>query len=185
MQDTLAQDWRKRMAARSTVCAMLLAIPVLTAVLIGFSAGPGGLPFGISSLASGPSEPLQLEAQPASSQALGPVSTSAPAAGSGFAAPSDLGSPSGGGSSVPGSGGGVNDVFSDEGSGINEVGPIDDPGEQPTGPGPETPPPPSPPPPQPPIALPPGTPEPSGLLDMAEETLGGLLGGNPPGRSGR
>lgn len=56
MQDTLAHDWRKRMAARSTVCAMLLAVPVLVAALIGFSAGPGGLPFGISSLASGPGQ---------------------------------------------------------------------------------------------------------------------------------
>ena len=38
------------MVARSTIGALLLAVPVLAAAAIGFSAGPGGLPFGISSL---------------------------------------------------------------------------------------------------------------------------------------
>jgi N-acetyl-gamma-glutamyl-phosphate reductase len=53
--DTLAQDWRRRMVTRSTLCALLLAIPVLAAAAIGVSAGPGSLPFGISSLVNGPS----------------------------------------------------------------------------------------------------------------------------------
>src|SRR5919198_5975245 len=56
MQDTLAHEWRRRMAARSSLCAMLLAVPVGVAALIGFSAGPGGLPLGISALTSGPTE---------------------------------------------------------------------------------------------------------------------------------
>lgn len=43
------------MVTRSTLCALLLAIPVLAAAAIGVSAGPGGLPFGISSLVNGPS----------------------------------------------------------------------------------------------------------------------------------
>src|SRR2546423_1062364 len=53
--DTLAQEWRRRMVARGTIGALLLAVPVLAAAAIGFSAGAGGLPFGISSFASGPS----------------------------------------------------------------------------------------------------------------------------------
>jgi hypothetical protein len=43
------------MATRSSLVAMLLAVPLLVAVLVGFSGGIGTLPFGISSLASGPS----------------------------------------------------------------------------------------------------------------------------------
>ena len=55
MQETLAYEWRRRMAARSSLVAMLLAVPVMAAVVIGFSGGVGSLPFGISSLAGGPS----------------------------------------------------------------------------------------------------------------------------------
>jgi trimeric autotransporter adhesin len=54
MQETLAHDWSRRMAGRSILVAMLLAVPVLMGVVIGFSSGVGGLSFGIGSLASGP-----------------------------------------------------------------------------------------------------------------------------------
>jgi hypothetical protein len=56
LHDTLAGEWRRRMASRGIFAAVLLAVPVLMAAAIGFSAG-GGLPFGISSFASGPNEP--------------------------------------------------------------------------------------------------------------------------------
>jgi hypothetical protein len=55
MHDTLVQEWRRRMASRSMLGALLLSVPVLAAAAIGVSAGPGGLPFGISTLANGPS----------------------------------------------------------------------------------------------------------------------------------
>jgi hypothetical protein len=45
------------MASRGVFSAVLLAVPVLVAAAIGFSAGPGGLPFGISSFANGPNDP--------------------------------------------------------------------------------------------------------------------------------
>ena len=48
MHETLAYEWRKRMAARSAVLAGLLAIPVLVSALIGFSSGLGGLGAGIT-----------------------------------------------------------------------------------------------------------------------------------------
>jgi hypothetical protein len=44
------------MAARSSICAMLFAIPVFVTLLIGFSSGLSGLPFGINSLARGPGQ---------------------------------------------------------------------------------------------------------------------------------
>jgi hypothetical protein len=56
LHDTLAQEWRRRMASRGMFSAVLLAVPVLMAAAIGFSAGPGGLPFGISSFANGPND---------------------------------------------------------------------------------------------------------------------------------
>jgi hypothetical protein len=55
IHDTLAQEWRHRMASRGAMAAVLLAVPILVAAAIGFSAG-GGLPFGISSFASGPGD---------------------------------------------------------------------------------------------------------------------------------
>jgi hypothetical protein len=53
--DTLAREWRRRMAARSTISALLLSIPVLVAATIGVNAGPGGLVSGFSSFVNGPS----------------------------------------------------------------------------------------------------------------------------------
>ena len=56
MQQTLAQEWQKRMATRSGIVALLLTVPVLAAAVIGFSGGLGALPLGISSLATGPDD---------------------------------------------------------------------------------------------------------------------------------
>lgn len=53
MPETLAYEWRRRMAARSALCAMLLAIPVGVSALIGFSA-PGTFSLGLDSLLTGP-----------------------------------------------------------------------------------------------------------------------------------
>src|SRR3954465_10146094 len=52
--ETLAHDWRRRMATRSVLAAMLLSIPLLAAAVIGFSGGVGSLPFGIAALTGGP-----------------------------------------------------------------------------------------------------------------------------------
>lgn len=54
MQDTLADNWRQRMAGRSAVCAVLLAVPVAVAAQISFSAGLDNVPFGVSTFAAGP-----------------------------------------------------------------------------------------------------------------------------------
>lgn len=89
MQQTLAQEWQKRMATRSGIVALLLTVPVLAAVVIGFSAGLGALPLGISALATGPDDPgvepvapssadLNLTATPAA-----PASSPAAATGEG------------------------------------------------------------------------------------------------------
>lgn len=69
------------MAARSALVAMLLAIPVFAVLLIGFSGGVGGLSFGISSLASGPTvESVAQGTPPADLSGL--IDASAGAAGS-------------------------------------------------------------------------------------------------------
>jgi hypothetical protein len=71
-QETLAGEWQKRMAARSGLVALLLAIPVLVAAVIGFSGGLGAFPLGISSLATGPDEaPLEPASQPTRALNLG------------------------------------------------------------------------------------------------------------------
>src|SRR5512134_1687324 len=54
MQETLAHEWRRRMAARSSLVAMLFAVPVFAALAIGFSGGLGTLSFGIGSVESAP-----------------------------------------------------------------------------------------------------------------------------------
>ncbi|MEK6276462.1 MAG: hypothetical protein AABM29_00385 [Actinomycetota bacterium] len=104
MQETLAHDWRKRMVARSSICAMLFAIPVLAAVLIGFSSGLGGLPFGINSLASGPSQ----DSVDVASQAAGDSAALAASASTATArTPADSGAGgTGGGGTGGGAGGG-------------------------------------------------------------------------------
>jgi hypothetical protein len=114
LHDTLAQEWRRRMASRGIFAAVLLAVPVLMAAAIGFSAG-GGLPFGISSFASGPNDPPasaagkhagdsfnRLIGNSASSAIVSAAST--PSGGGGGAQNSSGGS-SGGGSTGGGGGG--------------------------------------------------------------------------------
>lgn len=94
MQDTLAHDWRRRMAGRSILVAMLLAVPLLIAALIGFSGGVGGLSFGIGSIATGPEDSTTSGAPQAAPPGLiglggvvgtvaGPGAAGAPAAGGG------------------------------------------------------------------------------------------------------
>jgi hypothetical protein len=187
MQDTLAQDWRKRMAARSTVCAMLLAIPVLTAVVVGFSAGPGGLPFGISALTSGPSpESQSFTIQPgATSLTAAAPSTPAPTAAPG-------GTPtvtSGGGSTASpnqdfvdtGGSGGDEVAGSDQGGGLVPLPPGGGAGGE-TGNGGQSPQPPGGGGSNPPIETP-SVPEPATLIgqatDMAQDTINGLVPRNP------
>jgi len=88
MQETLAHDWRKRMAARSSVCAMLFAIPVFVTLLIGYSGGLGGLPFGINSLARGPSqESVTVSGQGAQNAAAARLAASASTAAATTPAP--------------------------------------------------------------------------------------------------
>jgi hypothetical protein len=74
MQETLAHEWRRRMATRSTLVALLLSVPVFAAALIGFSGGIGGLPFGINALATGP----EAESPGVSLQQTQPASSIAP-----------------------------------------------------------------------------------------------------------
>src|SRR5918999_2335039 len=108
--DTLAGEWRRRMVARSTIGAVLLAIPVMAAAAIGFSAGPGGLPFGISSFANGPSSELPSGdgERPAGSdsisQLLGDTAATVVAAAPSTSAAGGAGSAGGGGGGGPGSG---------------------------------------------------------------------------------
>ena len=82
MHETLAQEWQRRMAARSGLVALLFAIPVLVALLIGFSGGLGTFSLGVSSLATGPDEEiLRSAARPASALDLSaPVPAPAPGA---------------------------------------------------------------------------------------------------------
>jgi hypothetical protein len=105
MQETLAQEWQKRMAARSGLVALLLSIPVLTAVVIGFSGGIGGLPLGISSLATGPDDSA-LRATPSgafdlSSAAGAPAAGTATAAGGGASPGADAGTSPGAAGATP------------------------------------------------------------------------------------
>jgi hypothetical protein len=119
MQETLAHEWRKRMAARSTVCAMLLAIPVLVVVLIGFNGGLGALPFGISSLATGPSEQsISVNGQRPSS-AVSRLVASASATTTTVAAPATTGG--GGGQTTTGGGTGV-DTGTGDGTIVTNTG---------------------------------------------------------------
>ena len=117
--DTLAQDWRRRMVTRSTLCALLLAIPLLAAAAIGVSAGPGSLPFGISSLVNGPSGSTVGVNGKAGINGVAPTA-SVPTV-SRLAAPT--GGATGGGSSGGGSGGGATGGGSGGGHGGGGGGP--------------------------------------------------------------
>src|SRR5882724_7267201 len=116
--DTLAQDWRRRMVTRSTLCALLLAIPLLAAAAIGVSAGPGSLPFGISSLVNGPSGSTVGVIGKAGINGVAPTA-SVPTV-SRLAAPN--GSATGGGSSGSGSGGGAAGGGSGGGAPVGSTG---------------------------------------------------------------
>ncbi len=111
LHDTLAREWRRRMATRGILSAALLSIPVLVAAVIGFSAGPGGF-LGLGAFAGAPSDP---SAGAAGQQAGGHLSrlvgsassTNSPgtaATGTG-AARGDAGGGSGGGGGLTGGGG--------------------------------------------------------------------------------
>jgi hypothetical protein len=116
IHDTLAGEWRQRMATRGAMAAVLLAVPILVAAAIGFSAG-GGLPFGISSFASGPGDSSssgsdkaghgsdsisRLIGSSASAATVSPVSTAGGGSGSGGNSDATRGS----GGSTGGGGGG-------------------------------------------------------------------------------
>lgn len=184
MQDTLAHEWRRRMAARSSLCAMLLAVPVGVAALIGFSAGPGGLPLGISSLANGPTEnAIGVAPSGDRSRALSQIARATTAAavtvpavsatGPGAAGPPAAeggagGLVDGGGASNPGDSGageaGGGGPGTTAGGGTGQEGPTEAPPPEGTG-------------------VPPAD-DATGILDTtignAQETLNELLGGPPP-----
>jgi len=125
MSDTLANQWRQRMAGRSALCAVLLAVPVAVAAQISFSAGLDNLPFGVSTLAAGPeagstspagaAAPDQNLATPLDGGATTAAATTAAATGGGgpgstVSGPGDVSggvvpTAPGGGGEDPGSGG--------------------------------------------------------------------------------
>ena len=163
MSDTLANDWRQRMAGRSALCAVLLAVPVAVAAQISFSAGLDNVPFGVSTLAAGPGTtsigpagsvaPNQnlstlLDDTPGTGAASAAAAAAAGGPVDGAPAPSGTGDISGGGAIVPGPGGGGETPGGPGGGGETPGGPGGTPGPTPPTP-PTTPEPPAPPPAQP------------------------------------
>jgi hypothetical protein len=112
LHDTLAQEWRRRMASRGVFSAVLLAVPVLVAAAIGFSAGPGGLPFGISSFANGPNDPSLADG---ATQARGNITRLIGSASTATVSPAAA--PTSGGASSGRDGGGGGDSAGGGGSG--------------------------------------------------------------------
>src|SRR5687768_11252990 len=119
MSDTLANQWRQRMAGRSALCAVLLAVPVAVAAQISFSAGLDNLPFGVSTLAAGPetssigpagaTAPAQnLAAAPGADAAAGATATTVATGGGGGGATTGITDDVSGGV-VPPTGGGIDD----------------------------------------------------------------------------
>lgn len=163
---------------------MLLAVPVGVAALIGFSAGPGGLPLGISSLANGPTEnAIGVAPSGDRSRALSQIARATTAAavtvpavsatGPGAAGPPAAeggagGLVDGGGASNPGDSGageaGGGGPGTTAGGGTGQEGPTEAPPPEGTG-------------------VPPAD-DATGILDTtignAQETLNELLGGPPP-----
>lgn len=151
MSDTLANHWRQRMAGRSALCAVLLAVPVAVAAQISFSAGLDNVPFGVSTFAAGPD-----------TSSIGPTGSVAPnqnlstllddTGAAGTAAGAAPGGPAAGAPAASGtsdiSGGGV--IVPGPGDGGENPGPGGG-GETPGGPG-------GPPSPEPPAPTPPTTP---------------------------
>jgi hypothetical protein len=180
VDDTLAGEWQKRMAARSGLVALLLAVPVLVAAVIGFSGGFGALPLGISSLATGPEESTLETSQPTSALDLdGSIRTAATspsdgagggAGGSGSGAAGGSGSPGldpGTSSFVPTSGGGGGGGSG--GGGGGGAPPASDPAPAPPAPASSSP--------VPPVELPadPTGGAVRGVVDQVNETVGGVL----------
>jgi len=125
LHDTLAQEWRRRMASRGVFSAVLLAVPVLVAAAIGFSAGPGGLPFGISSFANGPNDSSLADgAKQARGNITRLIGSASTATVSPAAAPTSGGASSGrGGGSTGGGGSGGGGGGSTSGSGTTITDP--------------------------------------------------------------
>ena len=189
MQDTLANDWRQRMAGRSAVCAVLLAVPVAVAAQISFSAGLDNLPFGVSTLAGGPDAIAPARSTPPAQNLTTLLDDAgAPAlagGGGGDAAGTDPGATtdvSGGpGAVLPtGTGGGPTDTGGPGGPGPGTPTPPTP--EPPTGGPVPTPPAPEPPAPAPVPSVP--VPDTGGVVDDAVGTVEGATGLQVPGVGG-
>lgn len=110
MRKGLLVQWRRRIATRGLVTALLLAAPVAVAAEIGFSGGIGGLAGGLSTLASGPNtEPTSERSRDSTPArvAVAEATGGAPERGAPGGAPPETGegeqAPTGGGDTrVPG-----------------------------------------------------------------------------------
>ncbi len=168
MRKGLLAEWRRGMASRGSVAALLLAVPVAVAAAIGFEGSLGGLTQGLGSLASGP-ESTQASSEGTGSEAIDSAIAAIAAATDGD--PSTPGGPitgggpdqtgggaPGGGPDQPGTGGGTGQGGGGGGSGGGTGGGGSSMVEPPQ------------------VDLPSGNPT-SGLLDGIGDTLDGVLGG--------
>ena len=55
MHETLVNEWRRAMAARAAIAALLFVIPACVATYVQLGGGAAGLPSGLQSLVAGPS----------------------------------------------------------------------------------------------------------------------------------
>jgi len=189
MHDTLANNWRQRMAGRSALCAVLLAVPVAVAAQISFSGGLGGVPFGVEALTDGPAvESIGTAPAPATDQNLTRLLSGDPAAASAAGVQVDGSQSTGNGAAqiLPGS---TPETVQDPVGGIDPPSATDppggggtDPANSPGGPPPpgSAPTPPADPGPQP--SPPPAspidtTPAPDPVPDVAVPDPGGVVGG--------
>jgi len=188
MHDTLANNWRQRMAGRSALCAVLLAVPVAVAAQISFSGGLGGVPFGVEALTDGPgAESIGTAPAPAQDQNLTRLLSgdSAAALAAGAQGDGSQSTGDGGGQILSGS---TPETVQDPVGGVDPPAATDplggggtDPADPPSGPPPgSAPTPPADPGPQP---SPPSasaidtTPAPDPVPDVAVPDPGGVVGG--------
>jgi hypothetical protein len=195
MSDTLVNDWRQRMAGRSALCAVLLAVPVAVAAQISFSAGLDSVPFGVSTFAAGPdTSSIGRAGSVAPSQNLSTLlnDTSVAAGAAAGAAtgglsgsattPGGTSDVSDGGIIVPGTGGGGNPGDTG-GGGENPGGPSGAPPPTPTPPTPTPPATPEPPPATPVQPSVPGVtvPDAGGVINSVTDSVGQAPGLLPDG----
>ena len=187
MSDTLANQWRQRMAGRSALCALLLAVPVAVAAQISFSAGLDNVPFGVSTLAAGPeassigpasaTAPAQnLASAPAADGAAGGTATTVATGGGGGTATTTSITDDVSGGVIPPTGGGDGDDGGPGTGGPGDGGPTG--GPTPPGPAPA----PTPPAPEPPAAPQPipgvTVPDVGNVVEQVTDPIDQATGGN-------